>query len=87
MSFMAERYRSHRVFIAAAGQVEHERLTAKCAGLFGGVASDGKVEKFSPPIDHPLVLTREKRTPSRLTSASAAPVSASRIACATQPTC
>src|SRR6202521_1854024 len=61
MSFMAERYRSHRVFIAAAGQVEHERLTAKCAGLFGGVAGDGKVEKFSPPIDHPLVLTREKK--------------------------
>ena len=30
-------------------------------GLFGGVAGDGKVEKFSPPIDHPLVLTREKK--------------------------
>jgi len=41
---MAARYRSSRVFIAAAGQVEHERLTAKCAGLFGGVAGDGKVE-------------------------------------------
>ena len=61
VSFMAARYRSSRVFIAAAGQVEHERLTAKCAGLFGGVAGDGKVEKFSPPIDHPLVLTREKK--------------------------
>ncbi len=61
VSFMAARYRSSRVFIAAAGQVEHERLTAKCAGLFGGVAGDGKVEKFSPPIDKPLVLTREKK--------------------------
>ena len=60
-SFMAARYRSSRVFIAAAGQVEHERLTAKCAGLFGGVAGDGKVEKFSPPIDRPLVLNREKK--------------------------
>ena len=32
--------------------------TAKCAGLFGGIAGDGKVEKFSPPVDHPLVLNR-----------------------------
>ena len=62
MSFMAARYRSSRVFIAAAGQVEHERLTAKCAGLFGGVAGDGKVEKFSPPIDHPLVLDAREET-------------------------
>jgi len=60
-SFMAARYRSSRVFIAAAGQVEHERLSAKCAGLFGGVAGDGKVEKFSPPVDRPLVLNREKK--------------------------
>src|SRR5260370_21120031 len=55
-SFMAARYRSSRVFIAAAGQVEHERLTAKCAGLFGGVAGDGKVEKINPPNDQPLIL-------------------------------
>jgi predicted Zn-dependent peptidase len=61
ISFMAARYRSSRVFIAAAGQVEHERLTAKCAGLFGGVAGDGKVEKFSPPTDRPFLINREKK--------------------------
>ena len=61
VSFMAERYRSSRVFIAAAGQVEHERLTAKCAGLFGGVVGDGKVEKFSPPAARPFLMNREKK--------------------------
>ncbi len=60
-SFMAARYRSSRVFIAAAGQVEHERLTAKCAGLFGVIAGNGKVEKITPPADHPLVLNVEKK--------------------------
>ncbi len=59
-SFMMARYRSSRVFIAAAGQVEHERLTAKCAGLFGGIAGDGKVEKISPPTDRPMVINRQK---------------------------
>ena len=60
-SFMAARYRSSRVFIAAAGQVEHERLTAKCAGLFGAIAGNGKVEKISPPVDRPLVINHEKK--------------------------
>ncbi len=59
-TFMAARYRSSRVFISAAGQVEHERLTAKCAGLFGGIAGDGKVEKISPPTDRPMVINRQK---------------------------
>jgi predicted Zn-dependent peptidase len=59
-SFMAARYRSSRVFISAAGQLEHERLTAKCAGLFGGIAGDGKVEKISPPTDHPIVFNHPK---------------------------
>ncbi|HYK64197.1 MAG TPA: pitrilysin family protein [Patescibacteria group bacterium] len=61
VSFMAGRYRSARIFIAAAGQVDHERLTAKCAGLFGGVAGNGKVENFSPPIDRPFLMNREKK--------------------------
>src|SRR5712671_597578 len=59
-SFMAARYRSSRVFIAAAGQLEHERLTAKCAGLFGGIAGDGKVEKITTPTDRPVVLNHQK---------------------------
>jgi predicted Zn-dependent peptidase len=61
LSFMGARYRASRVFIAAAGQVEHERLTAKCAQLFGGILGDGKVEKITPPLSHPIVLTHEKK--------------------------
>ena len=60
MSFMGARYRSGRVFIAAAGQVEHERLTAQCADLFARVEGNGKVELILPPVDHPLVLIHEK---------------------------
>ena len=60
-SFMGARYRASRVFIAAAGQVDHERLTARCAGLFGGIAGNGKVEKIAPPVAHPLVLHHEKQ--------------------------
>ncbi len=60
MSFMAARYRASRVFIAAAGQLEHERLTAQCAGLFGGIEGNGKVELISPPVDRPLVMVHEK---------------------------
>jgi predicted Zn-dependent peptidase len=60
-SFMAARYRSGRIFIAAAGQVDHERLTAQCAGLFGGIAGNGKVENFSPPLDRPFLINREKK--------------------------
>ena len=60
MSFMGARYRSSRVFIAAAGQVEHARLTAQCADLFARVEGNGKVELILPPVDHPLVLIHEK---------------------------
>jgi predicted Zn-dependent peptidase len=60
MSFMGARYRSSRVFIAAAGQVEHERLTAQCTDLFARVEGNGKVELILPPVDHPLVLIHEK---------------------------
>ncbi|HYL59585.1 MAG TPA: pitrilysin family protein [Candidatus Acidoferrales bacterium] len=60
MSFMSARYRASRVFIAAAGQLEHQRLTAHCADLFGGIEGNGKVESISPPVDHPLVMVHEK---------------------------
>src|SRR6266436_6134520 len=35
-TFMADRYRAGRIFISAAGQVEHDRLVADCQRLFGG---------------------------------------------------
>ncbi|MDB5107815.1 MAG: zinc-dependent peptidase, partial [Candidatus Binatus sp.] len=60
-TFMAARYRASRVFIAAAGQLEHERLVAKCTGLFGGIEGNGKVEQITPPTNHALVLTHEKK--------------------------
>src|SRR5271167_4588325 len=44
VSFMADRYRAGRVFIAAAGMVDHERLVDDCARLFGGVSGDGRGE-------------------------------------------
>ncbi|MGH7813079.1 MAG: M16 family metallopeptidase [Candidatus Binataceae bacterium] len=60
-TFMAERYRAGRVFIAAAGELDHGRLAAQCGRLFGGVAGDGKVEKISPPADRAAVVIEEKK--------------------------
>ena len=41
VSFMADRYRAGRVFIAAAGEVDHKRLVDDCERLFGGISGDG----------------------------------------------
>src|SRR5580700_7708693 len=43
VSFMADRYRAGRVFIAAAGAVDHQRLVDDCERLFGGIKGDGAV--------------------------------------------
>src|SRR5690242_3957132 len=37
VSFMADRYRAGRVFIAAAGAVDHDGLVADCQRFFGGI--------------------------------------------------
>src|SRR6202790_1915792 len=50
VSFMADRYRAGRVFIAAAGMVDHQRLVDDCARLFGGVSGDGRGEPITPPM-------------------------------------
>jgi len=60
-SFMSERYRAGRIFIAAAGQVEHQRLTSDCARLFGAIHGDGRPEKTMPPPEHPVVINHEKK--------------------------
>jgi predicted Zn-dependent peptidase len=60
VSFMAERYRAGRVFIAAAGMVDHDRLVRDCARLFGGVSGDGRGEPITPPIDRSVVINHEK---------------------------
>jgi len=60
-SFMAERYRAGRVFIAGAGVVDHDRLVEDCARLFGGIQGDGRNERTSPPSENPGVLNHEKK--------------------------
>ena len=52
-SFMAERYRAGRVFIAAAGSVDHDALVKRCAGLFEPLARDGHPDPISPPRGGP----------------------------------
>src|SRR6202011_2764815 len=54
VSFMADRYRAGRVFIAAAGMVDHQRLVDDCAKLFGGVSGDGRGEPTTSPTDRPV---------------------------------
>jgi predicted Zn-dependent peptidase len=59
-SFMADRYRAGRVFIAAAGAVDHDDLVADCERFFGGVAGDDRGELISPPTETALVLNQAK---------------------------
>jgi predicted Zn-dependent peptidase len=60
VSFMAERYRAGRVFVAAAGMVDHERLAGDCARLFGGITGDGRPEPTSPPAERMVVINHHK---------------------------
>src|SRR5712692_8776758 len=60
VSFMADRYRAGRVFIAAAGMVDHQRLVGDCARLFGGISGDGRGEPIAPPLDRSVVINQEK---------------------------
>jgi predicted Zn-dependent peptidase len=60
-SFMAARYRAERVFIAAAGQVDHDALVRNCTELFGRIEGNGRVETIAPPQTHPGVLNQEKK--------------------------
>jgi predicted Zn-dependent peptidase len=60
-SFMDQRYRAERVFVAAAGKVDHDTLVAECERHFGGIAGDGKVDKIAPPKVHSVVLNHEKQ--------------------------
>ncbi len=60
-SFMAARYRASRVFIAAAGMVDHDALVKRCERLFAAVAGDGRPDQISPAAERPGVLNREKK--------------------------
>jgi predicted Zn-dependent peptidase len=60
-SFMNQRYRAERVFVAAAGKVEHDSLVAQCERLFAAIQGNGKVDAINPPKVHSLVLNHEKQ--------------------------
>ncbi len=60
VSFMSERYKAGRIFIAAAGQVDHDKLVAACNRYFGSIQSDGRVDSVSAPRTHPNILNYEK---------------------------
>ena len=60
VSFMAERYRAGRVFIAAAGAVDHDALVADCQRYFGGVEGDGRSEPITAPNERVMVLNHRK---------------------------
>jgi predicted Zn-dependent peptidase len=60
VSFMADRYRAGRIFIAAAGAVDHDELVADCERYFGSVAGDDRGEPISPPTETAMVLNQPK---------------------------
>jgi predicted Zn-dependent peptidase len=60
VSFMADRYRAGRIFIAAAGMVDHDRLTVDCVRLFGSIQGDGKPEPMTPPAERAIVINHNK---------------------------
>ena len=60
VSFMADRYRAGRVFIAAAGALDHEELVADCQRLFGAIEGDGRGEPITPPNETVMVLNQPK---------------------------
>ena len=59
-TFMADRYGAERVFIAAAGMVDHDRLVAQCESLFGAIAGNGAKELTAPPTDRPILIGHQK---------------------------
>jgi predicted Zn-dependent peptidase len=59
-SFMAERYRAGKILVAAAGMVDHDRLVAECARLFGAIPGNGQPLVIGPPAERPVVQQYEK---------------------------
>ena len=60
VTFMAERYRAERIFISAAGQVDHDGLVRDCERLFNSVAGNGTPDVITSPSVHPSVLNQPK---------------------------
>jgi predicted Zn-dependent peptidase len=60
VSFMADRYRAGRVFIAAAGALDHDELVADCQRYFGAIEGDGRGEPITPPNETVMVHNQPK---------------------------
>jgi predicted Zn-dependent peptidase len=61
LRFMADRYRAGRIFVAAAGMVDHDKLVAQCERLFGAIAGESRPEATTPPVDRRVLLNYEKK--------------------------
>ncbi|HZP46774.1 MAG TPA: pitrilysin family protein [Candidatus Binataceae bacterium] len=61
VSFMKDRYRAGRVFIAAAGAVDHAELVRDCERLFGNIPGDGKIDPITAPQERLMVLNHAKK--------------------------
>jgi predicted Zn-dependent peptidase len=61
ISFMAGRYRAERVFVAAAGAVDHDKLTADCEKFFSVIEGNGKPDAIVPPAERAVILNHGKK--------------------------
>ncbi len=60
-TFMKARYRSERVFISAAGQVDHEKLVERCEKLFGSIPGNGKPDAVVAPKPRHYLINQQKK--------------------------
>ncbi len=61
LSLMDHRYRANRVFIAAAGAIDHKDLVRDCERLFGVIEGDGAYGPITAPSEHLMVLNHLKK--------------------------
>jgi predicted Zn-dependent peptidase len=61
LSLMDHRYRANRVFIAAAGAVDHKDLVQDCERLFGVIEGNGAAAALTAPSEHQVVLNHVKK--------------------------
>ncbi|MGH7906876.1 MAG: M16 family metallopeptidase [Candidatus Binataceae bacterium] len=59
-SFMADRYRAGRIFVAAAGMIYHDRLAKDCERLFGAIPGNGRPISMTPPTGRAALVQHEK---------------------------
>ncbi|HUA34507.1 MAG TPA: pitrilysin family protein [Candidatus Binataceae bacterium] len=60
-TFMKARYRSERVFISAAGQVDHEKLVERCERLFGSIPGNGQPDPVVAPKPRHYLINQQKK--------------------------